>query len=501
MFGKKPRETDPRPDAPESANLPDDGLAEESPALAGERDEAAEAAAAAAQAAAAALASGPRRSDRHRRSEKPRREEPSGGEPVGDDNEPSGILDVIKRTFSDRSRRMRVLIWTVTSAFLVLALTIVALGATSTYWFCANGCHKVQDDTIVAYQRSAHNRIHCMACHMPVGAPPTTFMLHKVEALGELYMTVTSNYSLPLNPENEVSLEMSSEQCTQCHTLNRLITPSPGIVINHEAHAKEGVNCTVCHNRVAHVEDFKLANLDPKTGKPNQKHEDFMNMSACFRCHTQETGAKRASESEGGLTAPGKCEVCHPKGFQLKPQSHLAQGFFPGMHGDLAKEQSEKVERAEAAEKLKKAQELSAANEDSKKGGVEIAAASEGGGEEHLELRSTKTVHECYTCHKESFCTDCHGAPMPHPDAFKKNHREYVKKDLTSCGQCHEGSGTNTCDSCHHGPATGWKYDQKLVWRTQQHPKAATQLGVSPCFKCHKPTYCAKCHVNGRVTP
>ena len=83
--------------------------------------------------------------------------------------------------------------------FGVVAVMILALGVTSSYWFCADVCHKVQDDTITAYNTSTHSEINCMACHMPANADPVTFLLHKVTALGELYLTVTGNYEIPLN--------------------------------------------------------------------------------------------------------------------------------------------------------------------------------------------------------------------------------------------------------------------------------------------------------------
>ena len=130
-----------------------------------------------------------------------------------------------------------------------------------------------------------------MACHMPVNANPVVFLLHKAEALGELYMTVTNKFELPLNAESEVALTMKEIQCTQCHNLQtRDITTSPGIKINHDKHTEKQVNCTICHNRIAHNEDFKLTLTDPTTGEPNKRHEQFMSMDACFRCHDQETG-------------------------------------------------------------------------------------------------------------------------------------------------------------------------------------------------------------------
>src|SRR5450830_1601395 len=130
--------------------------------------------------------------------------------------------------FKDPIRRPRYIIWTIVAFLVVVAVMIPVLGVTSTGWFCSEGCHKVQDDTILAYQHSSHSNISCMACHMPVNADPVTFLLHKAEALGELYMTVTNKFELPLNPKSEVALTMQATQCTQCHNLaTRPVTPQP----------------------------------------------------------------------------------------------------------------------------------------------------------------------------------------------------------------------------------------------------------------------------------
>ena len=112
--------------------------------------------------------------------------------------------------FRDPVRRPRYLLWSFVAVLVLAAVMILALGITSTRWFCAEGCHKVQDDTILAYERSPHSEISCMACHMPAGANPVVFILHKAEALGELYLTVTNNFELPLNAESEVALTMPS---------------------------------------------------------------------------------------------------------------------------------------------------------------------------------------------------------------------------------------------------------------------------------------------------
>jgi len=381
--------------------------------------------------------------------------------------------------FKDPVRRPRFIVWTLVAVLALAAVVIVALGVTSTRWFCAEGCHKVQDDTILAYEHSTHAEISCMACHMPVGATPIVFLLHKAEALGELYLTVTDNFELPLNGESELSLTMPSTQCTQCHNPEkRTATPSDGIMIDHKVHEENEVSCPICHNRIAHNENFKLTLEDPESGQANRKHEQFMTMNACFRCHSQgETPA-------GGLKAPGACAACHPPGFQLKPATHLKKGFFPEGHGKLA---SVETSRARLAEKTEASAE-------------EVDEAERQNADEETEsvgpgLAKVPTINTCYTCHSEKFCSDCHGLEMPHPENFKKGHGALGTKDPQVCATCH-GNVDVFCTECHHGTSLGVPYTAGTKWGTR-HPLTVAKVGASACFECHNPTYCANCHVNG----
>ncbi|GAB4276332.1 MAG: hypothetical protein Kow0056_06650 [Coriobacteriia bacterium] len=360
--------------------------------------------------------------------------------------------------FKDPERRPRAMVWTGVAVVALVAVTIAALGVTSTYWFCANGCHKVQDDTIIAYDSSAHSEVSCMACHMPVGAGPVTFLLHKVEALGEAYLTVTDTYELPLNEGSHLALSehMPSEQCTQCHSTNREITPGPGIKIDHQIHAQNDVACTWCHNRVAHPENFEL------TLPGNEKHEDFMEMTACFRCHGQDPLAK----------APGACDKCHPADFPLKPESHEVAGFYQQYgdsrgHAEMAKEEASRVARFEAE-------------------------AHEAG-----ELPPVESVNYCSTCHSlEEFCSGCHGLQMPHPAGFAEGHGDKGRESPEICANCHAKSadtaaGTEFCNACHHSAG-----DPSKPW-IPQHFNVVRQQGAQACFECHNPTFCANCHVRG----
>lgn len=394
--------------------------------------------------------------------------------------------------FKDPRRRPRYILWTGAVLLLFAAFMITVLGITSTKWFCAEGCHKVQDDTILAYEASAHANISCMACHMPVGADPVTFLLHKAEALGELYLTVTGNYELPLNGESELAYEMQSEQCTQCHTLFT-VTPAAGIVIDHEIHTSRGVECTVCHNRVAHVENFELTLEDPTTGEPNQPHDDFQVMTACFRCHSQEE-VRNVANGESAESAPGDCDACHTPEFDLVPESHDASGFVrqPGerraVHAELAREEGIAGSEDESPEGEDAAAEPGAEGE----GGGE----TEGGGEEHevagFVMKPLHEIDSCGTCHADQFCTDCHGVDIPHPEDFDQTHPPIAEKNPKSCENCHlkEAAGMNVCDECHHSAG-----DTTQAW-LPQHPTVVRGDGAEACFDCHDPRFCSACHVN-----
>lgn len=383
--------------------------------------------------------------------------------------------------FADPIRRPRWIIWTVVGIVVFVGITVPVLGLTSTRWFCSNGCHKVQDDTIRAYEHSTHSQISCMACHMPVDGNPLVFMLHKMEALGELAQAVTNNYELPLNKEDEVALKMSSTQCLQCHDESkRKVTPTVGLRINHQIHSEKGVNCTVCHNRVAHKEDFQPTLTDPKSGERNQKHANFMTMTACFRCHTQDA-VKGAP--------PGQCFLCHTTEFPLLPASHQDPKFFPKGHGRLAAKEETRAPWLNAVETTP---------------GL-AAEAGEESGKQELEgesLRKIDEINQCSTCHARAFCTDCHGVPMPHPKNFQKTHGAFGRANPQVCTKCH-GFNADFCSNCHHGTHLKYTIDSKRTWK-QQHFVAERQVGAASCVQpmgCHSPTYCATCHANGGTPP
>lgn len=380
--------------------------------------------------------------------------------------------------FKDPVRRPRYIVWAFVGVLAMAAFVIVALGATSTKWFCAEVCHKVQDDTIRAYDASVHSEISCMACHEPVNASPVAFLAAKVKSGLEVIPTVANTFELPLNAGSHLALSggyhMGSQQCTQCHSKNRVTTPADGIVMNHDKHAAAGVWCTTCHNRVAHNDTKAKPTLVDPSGKKNVAHADFMKMDYCFRCHDLKGKVKMTGE--GAKAAPGSCTTCHTPGFELVPETHDVQGWAASGHGESAKHVEEEVKEAEVEAKVLE--------------------------EEGIRSYLAKPVNACQTCHvEEEFCNKCHGLEMPHPKGFTTGHEAAAKKDAQVCVKCHTSERTGAiaattqqqfCSDCHHKGS-----DPNKLWQ-KDHPRMVQAQGAQKCFSCHAPTACAKCHVRGR---
>jgi hypothetical protein len=372
------------------------------------------------------------------------------------------------------------LIWTIAIAVVLLGVFGATIGVTSTEWFCSTACHGILSDTVTAHEHSKHADVNCISCHMPVGGNALTFVLHKTEGLDEVARTLSGNYEFPLNKDDAVALAMPSDRCTQCHGVRDLKdSPRPGYRTNHMRHAAKGVACTICHNRTGHKEDFDLAHVG-SAGSKTWKHADFMKMTGCFRCHTQEAviGAP-----------PGRCPNCHPQGFDLTPASHKAAGFSAKGHGLLASAEETRAKWLGATEST-------------------APLVATGGASSNTTLwsisqrKNFEQVNLCSTCHAKAFCSDCHGIAMPHPREFADSHGAASRPSPQVCAKCH-GAPSGFCFDCHHGTRLGVKLDPKRTWK-QQHASVAKKKGSAGCVRldgCHSPVFCAKCHANGGKLP
>ncbi|MCL2324403.1 MAG: hypothetical protein FWC48_02360 [Actinomycetia bacterium] len=304
--------------------------------------------------------------------------------------------------FRNPVSRPRAIIWTGVVLICLIAFVMVAIAATSSYWFCAVGCHKVQDDAVAAYRHGSHNQVSCLSCHMPAGANPVVFMIHKVEAaVGELPVTFANSFEVPLNPLSKValsSIEFPDTQCTQCHDLEtRKVTTSSGIIFEHKTHLNLKIRCTFCHNRAGHNESgLTLVGVQPRTGEKAFPHVDYMTMNGCYRCHSLDAGA----------VASGKCSVCHMDTTNLKPKDHLVANYLH-KHGRLFINEEKRVEEAEKETRQK------APTPESVQRKLDDLAAGKSTGSAKSEdfawpVAPIQTVNTCYTCHTKASCEACH---------------------------------------------------------------------------------------------
>jgi len=412
--------------------------------------------------------------------------------------------------FRNPVTRPRAILWLGALLTFLPLFIAFAVAATTSFWFCAEICHKVQDDAINSYLNSSHKNVSCVACHYKPGKSPVSLIESKIiAAVGELPPTIMGTFNIPINPDSSLALnkyEFPDKRCTQCHNMaNRTVTASHGIIIDHEVHEDFGVTCTMCHNRVGHNEnDLELVLTNPMTGEPAYKHDDFMMMTACYRCH----------DMESNLPATGDCLACHTKNFDLVPGSHKVDDFLGRPHAELALAEHDAVQAAlvkydmsvEPNEQTKTA-DLRAITADTD--GLDAKAAGHGA----LPLAPVSTINDCYTCHKKSFCYDCHGMEMPHPANFLRpanitdadGHPAISKEDgkMEKCVMCHGvEEKTLFCSTCHHGAESNWNFDSQIDWTATQHAVAIETTGISVCTNaCHSPNFCADCHIANNIIP
>jgi cytochrome c nitrite reductase small subunit len=365
-----------------------------------------------------------------------------------------GLIAQLKEM--DNRTRVRIILGLLVAQLIIIFLFLGAITVTSQPSFC-NVCHEMRAD-VQAWKKSSHAEVTCIACHSEGGT--VKFLLHKAASLKEPYLHFTGNFEKPINAQGKYGREMSNEPCRRCHSLNRKITPSEGVIIDHLKHEQEGITCVTCHNRVGHPEmrgylGEKLNKSDGgnqvslRPGKEieippeTRPYQDRTRMRFCMQCHT---GRKNE--------APKECKTCHPPGFELKPADHSDPAWLP------------------SGEQLR------------------TIRAAHG--------REAKTdIGNCVSCHQQKSCNDCHQSPMPHPATWKKVHGKEGKAGVEKCIACH--TQPNFCQACHHryDPAKGPWYSP--VPGTSIHPFAVREKGTSECFDCHNPVYCARCHVRGSV--
>jgi nitrate/TMAO reductase-like tetraheme cytochrome c subunit len=318
--------------------------------------------------------------------------------------------------------RVTLIVLAALAAFVAVGLLLTRVTASPKV---CGSCHEMQH-ALVTWQASGHTQVRCPQCHekqRPWYQFPTTLAVRGAMLTRDLRAHWSEEGRQQVMASYDTTPTIGDETCLQCHGTSRKISMRFGTLIDHEKHAKRNKQCTSCHLWTAHP--------DPGAERP------MLLMERCFTCHGRTASAK----------APGTCDVCHPKDFNLRPASHKPTSKWLKEHGQVAQ----------------------------------------------------KNQQPCVICHDQSFCKACHGLPMPHPANWAKGspplHSQYAKTNRAVCNRCHE-SKPDVCSMCHH---KGWD-PTKGPW-VQQHPALVANSGASFCLKCHDPLFCMNCHVSGRPLP
>ncbi|MFZ3102431.1 MAG: cytochrome c3 family protein [Desulfitobacteriaceae bacterium] len=299
--------------------------------------------------------------------------------------------------------------------FLLLPLYGVVM-ITNSSAFCGQ-CHIMRPE-VVTWQASAHNKIDCVSCHVQPGFKNA--VLHEGEVLRRVYLTLSGQYSLPV----EIKQRVLNESCLKCHTLSRNVTPLNDIVIPHAQHVEEGVTCMECHQGLGHgriaqnglTNDGEFDKWTRELGSSQIIPANLrIGMKECMDCHLK--------RKEG----PVQCIDCHKK--KEPPQSHATKQVWLNNHG---KEAILDVTLCEGCHNY--------LNIDRKK------------------LTEEDTNMTRYA-RNNSFCNDCHVASGSfHNDSWAIDHTKMVTLDSAKgCLVCHnlvqpqpdEKRPKTYCNMCH----------------------------------------------------
>jgi len=250
---------------------------------------------------------------------------------------------------SNPNVRFRVILYLGAAAIFLILFISAAFPLASNPVFCGKLCHNMNPE-YYAWQKSSHAKVTCYACHI---SPSYVQLFQDKLTAGPLGIihTTLDNYEKPINAENEYSQEdLPMVRCERCHANeNRKFTFTRGIYMNHEAHKAAGIDCAVCHNRIAHkgAEDYEplkswpeAKKLAEEEGEERFHYKNFLTMKqGCFRCHSgspESRNPETLAKIQNGKKPPTACTTCHTSDFDL-PKGH-GDVSWRAQHGAVAKE-------------------------------------------------------------------------------------------------------------------------------------------------------------------
>lgn len=277
-----------------------------------------------------------------------------------------------------------------------------------------------------------------------------------------MFITVTGLYAL----------------LTACATWQSLVrevkgtpTPNRGVLINHDLHAAEGLDCSDCHEMTA------------------GNRMSFVGHDNCSICHEI---PEYSVDDVLSRVEDVSCDKCHVRDdFSISPRLQLVTDEIKFDHQI---HETAEVSCATCHENPDKPFQYSdglmakcmECHQQSSHTFASLAQTT-------IEANGF-TANECSVCHreltKETIPEFRHGQRIAHdsPQAWTHVHGQESYMDLNYCTQCH--TEQEDCTTCHRIT----KPDNHTVAWNQRLHGAHAQWNSQSCAACHEEDSCAECH-------
>ena len=309
--------------------------------------------------------------------------------------------------------------------------TRVYLGNSTT---CAQ-CH-VNSAESQTLGQSAHKGIACGACHPGRG-------LLNGASLAVDYARWTWSWAQLGTIPKELATQVDSRACSACHADIGPTRVVNGIRIRHSDFLEAGVACDYCHSGVAHP-GVNARDTSPAMRECLPCHDGTHAPTTCATCHP--TGITQPAPSGKPIAQltitdrPDSCYTCHdPKpcttchGEKMPHPAGWSPKSGAPLGGTHVREAFVHLDRCwrchfDGTTPGTPSQKACSCHQLIAKGGMHGGPAWIA--EHGLEATGRKAgvLADCFTCHREGFCTDCHPAsfnsmynPKLGPDNYPRN--------------------------------------------------------------------------------
>ena len=373
------------------------------------------------------------------------------------------------------------------------------LAFTNSPSFCSS-CHEMQPE-YTTYTASAHDQISCVQCHIKPGT--INMLTHKMKSLKEVYYHVTGVPKQIVQTEEEA---VSNQNCLQCHSLNRDVTPSGDLKVNHKKHIQDGIPCITCHSGVVHAKiaarDINVeADRSQWTTQTVNKlvEEKYLrpNMGTCIDCHNKVNKGEKPWKDPAYSVPPNPEETApktEEKGkntTELKGQKATQEIILESLNQPVAKELKVSMECSTCHSEISMPKDHRAVNWNSSHGTAAV-----------------QKLDQCFSCHQDSKWTKT----IPKEDIMTLlKLPPKGQKYVANLNTAKEEARTSTfCNTCHAERPSGHSTSDQ--WLTGHASQAKTNEQKAECYVCHdrsKPTgdaktakaptdvYCENCHRTG----